>query len=95
MQYCRHFRSPVWIFYFSGILLSFSLFIDPVAVLAHAGHGNEFHESGGDAVQIPAAISVDAETSKRIGIKVESVKAQRLSVGIKTTGQIETYQTKK
>ena len=95
MQYCRHFRSPVWIFYFSGILLSFSLFIDPVAVLAHAGHGNEFHESGGDAVQIPATISVDAETSKRIGIKVESVKAQRLSVGIKTTGQIETLPNQK
>ena len=95
MQYCRHFRSPVSIFYFSGILLSFSLFIDPVAVLAHAGHGNEFHESGGDAAQIPAAISVDAETSKRIGIKVEPVKAQRLAVGIKTTGQIEALPNQK
>ena len=95
MQYCRHFRSPVSIFYFSGILLSFSLFIDPVAVFAHAGHGNEFHESGGDAAQIPAAISVDAETSKRIGIKVEPVKAQRLAVGIKTTGQIEALPNQK
>ncbi len=95
MQYSRCFRSPVQIFHFSGILLSLWLFIDPVAVLAHAGHGNEFHQSEGDAAQTPASISVDAETSKRIGIKVEPVKAQRLSVGIKTTGQIETLPNQK
>lgn len=95
MQYYPRFRSPAPIFHFSGILLSLLLFIDPVAVFAHAGHGNEFHQSGGDAAQTPAAISVDAETSKRIGIKVESVKAQRLSVGIKTTGQIETLPNQK
>ncbi|NJR25818.1 MAG: efflux RND transporter periplasmic adaptor subunit [Richelia sp. CSU_2_1] len=95
MQYYRRFRSPAPIFHLSGILLSFWLFIDPVVVFAHAGHGDEFHQSGGDAAQIPAAISVDAETSKRIGIKVESVKAQRLSVGIKTTGQIETLPNQK
>lgn len=95
MRYCHCFRSPVLIFYFSGILLSLCLFIDPVAVFAHAGHGDEFHQSGGDAAQIPAAISVDVETSKRIGIKVEPVKAQQLSVGIKTTGQIETLPNQK
>ncbi|MEG3841081.1 biotin/lipoyl-binding protein, partial [Microcoleus sp. herbarium14] len=67
----------------------------PAAVFAHAGHGNEFHESGGDSAQTPGAISVDAETSKRIGIKVEPVKAQRLAVGIKTTGQIETLPNQK
>lgn len=75
--------------------MSFCLLIEPVAVLAHAGHGNEFHQSGGDAAQIPAAISVDVETSKRIGIKVEMVKSQRLSIGIKTTGQIETLPNQK
>ena len=95
MQYYRCFRSWTPIFHFSGILLSFLLFIDPAAVFAHAGHGNEFHESGGDATQTPGAISVDAETSKRIGIKVEPVKSQRLSVGIKTTGQIETLPNQK
>ncbi|MFM9264840.1 efflux RND transporter periplasmic adaptor subunit [Tychonema sp. BBK16] len=95
MRYCHRFRPPAPIFYFSGILLIFCLLIEPVAVLAHAGHGNEFHQSGGDATQIPAAISVDAETSKRIGIKVEPVKAQRLAVGIKTTGQIETLPNQK
>ncbi|HCV29283.1 MAG TPA: efflux RND transporter periplasmic adaptor subunit [Microcoleaceae bacterium UBA9251] len=95
MQSCRRFHSPAAIFHFSGILLSLLLFIDTAAVFAHAGHGNEFHQSGGDAAQIPDAISVDAETSKRIGIKVEPVKAQRLSVGIKTTGQIETLPNQK
>jgi membrane fusion protein, heavy metal efflux system len=95
MQYCRRFRLPAPIFHFSGILLSLWLFIDPATVFAHAGHGNEFHQSGGDAAQTPGAISVDAETSKRIGIKVEPVKAQRLAVGIKTTGQIETLPNQK
>jgi membrane fusion protein, heavy metal efflux system len=79
----------------SGTLLILILLTSPIAVLAHAGHGNEFHQSGGDAAQTPASISVDAETSKRIGIKVEPVKAQRLSVGIKTTGQIETLPNQK
>ncbi len=75
-------------------LLSLILLTSPAAVLAHAGHGDEFHQSG-ETTQIPASISVDAETSKRIGIKVEPVKAQRLAVGIKTTGQIETLPNQK
>ncbi|TAG96030.1 MAG: efflux RND transporter periplasmic adaptor subunit [Oscillatoriales cyanobacterium] len=77
-----------------GTLLSLILLTSPTAVFAHAGHGDEFHQSG-ETTQIPAAISVDAETSKRIGIKVEPVKAQRLAVGIKTTGQIETLPNQK
>ena len=75
-------------------LLSLILLTYPAAVLAHAGHGDEFHQSG-ETTEIPAAISVEAETSKRIGIKVEPVKSQRLSVGIKTTGQIETLPNQK
>jgi membrane fusion protein, heavy metal efflux system len=78
----------------SGTLLSLILVISPAAVFAHAGHGDEFHQSG-ETTQIPAAISVDTETSQRIGIKVEPVKAQRLAVGIKTTGQIETLPNQK
>lgn len=77
-----------------GTLLSLILLTSPTAVFAHAGHGDEFHQSG-ETTQIPAAISVDAETSKRIGIKVEPVRAQRLAVGIKTTGQIETLPNQK
>ncbi len=79
---------------FSGTLLILILLTSPATVLAHAGHGDEFHQSG-ETTQIPASISVDAETSKRIGIKVEPVKAQRLAVGIKTTGQIETLPNQK
>ncbi|MBW3584442.1 MAG: efflux RND transporter periplasmic adaptor subunit [Cyanobacteria bacterium 0813] len=94
MQYYRRVRSPAPIVHFSGILLSLLLFIESTAVLAHAGHGDEFHQSG-EATQIPDTVSVDAETSKRIGIKVEPVKAQRLAVGIKTTGQIETLTNQK
>ena len=94
MQYYPRFRSPAPIFHFSGILLSLLLFIDPVAVLAHGGHGDEF-KGGSEATENTGSISVDAETARRLGIKVEPVKAQRLAVGIKTTGQIETLPNQK
>ncbi|WP_373530840.1 efflux RND transporter periplasmic adaptor subunit, partial [Nostoc sp.] len=38
---------------------------------------------------------VDADTAKRLGIKVEPVQRQRLAIGIKTTGQIETLPNQK
>ncbi|MEG3902662.1 efflux RND transporter periplasmic adaptor subunit [Microcoleus sp. B4-C5] len=94
MIFHKYAQSPAIISSFSGILFSLILLSSPAVVLAHAGHGDEFHQSG-ETTQTPAAISVDAETSKRIGIKVESVKAQRLAVGIKTTGQIETLPNQK
>lgn len=73
----------------SGPLLSLFLITAPAAVLAHGGHGEDF-EGGTEATQAAGAIKVDAETAKRLGIKVEPVTRQRLAVGIKTTGQIET-----
>jgi membrane fusion protein, heavy metal efflux system len=95
MIFNKYVQSPAIISSCSGILLSLILLASPATVLAHAGHGhNEFQQSG-ETTQIPTAISVDAETSKRIGIKVEPVKAQQLSVGIKTTGQIETLPNQK
>jgi len=94
MQSCHYFASPIKLYRVSGLLLSLAFLTSGAAVFAHAGHGNEFHQSG-ETTQIPAAVSVDAETSNRIGIKVESVKAQRLAVGIKTTGQIETLPNQK
>ena len=94
MQYYRRVRSLASIFPFSGILLSFLLFIDPAAVLAHAGHGDEFKHSG-ETTETPTAISVDAETAKRLGIKVSPAARQRLDIGIKTTGQIETLPNQK
>ena len=58
-------------------------------VLAHAGHGDEFH-SGGSSNSSVRAVRVDGETAQRLGLKVEPVKRQKLALGIKATGQIET-----
>lgn len=72
----------------SAALLSLLLIGTP-AVLAHVGHGNEFQ--GGDSAAAPVdGIQVDAETAKRIGLKVEPVTRQKLALGISATGQIET-----
>ncbi|WP_223257509.1 efflux RND transporter periplasmic adaptor subunit [Phormidesmis priestleyi] len=60
----------------------------PVEVLAHAGHGDEF-KGGSQSAQSADAIQVDAETTKRLGLKIEPVARQPLAFGIKTTGQIE------
>ncbi len=78
----------------SGAILSLILLTAPAAVLAHGGHGDEFH-GGGETSQASGSIQVDVETAKRLGIKVESVKRQQLAIGIKTTGQIETLPNKK
>ena len=71
------------------------LLTTPTTVLAHAGHGNEFHQAGSEAVQSSSSIQVDAETAKRLLIKVEAVKRQQQAIGVKTTGQIETLPSKK
>ncbi|PMB02215.1 efflux RND transporter periplasmic adaptor subunit [Fischerella thermalis CCMEE 5273] len=78
----------------SGTLLSLLLLASPAVVLAHGGHGDEF-QGPNQATQTTGSIQVDAETAKRLGIKVEPVKRQRLAVGIKTTGQIETLPSQK
>lgn len=78
----------------SGAILSLILLTAPTSVLAHGGHGNEF-QGGSEASQATGSIQVDAQTAKRLGIKVEPITPQRLSVGIKTTGQIETLPSKK
>jgi len=72
-------------------MLSVLLLTAPAAVLAHGNHGNEFQ----GASEPTAKVEVDAETAKRLGIKVEPVKRHRLDVGIKTTGQIETLPSQK
>ncbi len=83
-------RSPYSI---SGAVLSLIILGNP-AVLAHGGHGNEF-QGGSETTQAAGSISVDAQTAKRLGIKVEPVRRTTLTVGIKTTGQIETLPSKK
>ncbi|MEG4319814.1 MULTISPECIES: efflux RND transporter periplasmic adaptor subunit [unclassified Microcoleus] len=94
MIFHKNSESPAIISSFSGTLLSLILLTYPTAVFAHAGHGNEFHQDS-ETTQTPAAISVDAETAKRLGIKVSPATRQRLDIGIKTTGQIETLPNQK
>ncbi|MEG3985649.1 efflux RND transporter periplasmic adaptor subunit [Microcoleus sp. S28C3] len=94
MIFHKYAQSPAIISSFSGILFSLILLTSPAAVFAHAGHGNEFHQSS-ETPQTPAAISVDAETAKRLGIKISPATRQRLDIGIKTTGQIETLPNQK
>jgi membrane fusion protein, heavy metal efflux system len=72
----------------SGTLLSLVLLTAPAVVLAHAGHGGHEFQNSNEATQAPGAIQVDAQTAKRLGIKVEAI-------GLKTTGQIETLPSKK
>jgi len=94
MIFHKYAQSAAIISSFSGTLFSLILLTSPAAVFAHAGHGDEFHQSG-ETTQTPAAISVDAETAKRLGIKVSPAARQRLDIGIKTTGQIETLPNQK
>ena len=83
---------PVALTKVSGTLLSLILLAAPFSVLAHGGHGDEF-QAGGET-NAPSSVQVDAQTAKGLGIKVEPVNRQRLAVGIKTTGQIETLPNK-
>ncbi len=78
----------------SSTIISLLIFANPIVVLAHGGHGNEF-QGGSQANSSTTAIKVDAQTAQRLGIKVEPVKSQALAVGIKTTGQIETLPSQK
>jgi cobalt-zinc-cadmium efflux system membrane fusion protein len=65
------------------------IFTTPQIALAGAGHdhsGAGSFQAGGKSSD---TVVVDPQTAKRLGIEVESVKNQRLDIGIKTTGQIE------
>jgi cobalt-zinc-cadmium efflux system membrane fusion protein len=67
--------------------LSLVLLTNPVAVFAHAGHGDEFKNETN--AQPTEGIQVDASTAQKIGIKIESVVKKPLAIAIKATGQIE------
>ena len=58
----------------------------PVAVFAHAGHGNEFESEAAGSAQ---SISIDGETTERMGIAIEPVAPELMDVGIQVTGEIE------
>jgi cobalt-zinc-cadmium efflux system membrane fusion protein len=85
---------PIAIPSISITFLSLLLLANPAVVQAHGGHGNEFHQEN-EATQTTNSIQVDANTAKRLGIKLEPVKSQKLAVGIKATGQIETLPSQK
>lgn len=72
----------------SGLLLSLLLLSTSIKAFAHGGHGNEF-QGGSQSVQAAGAIQVDADTARRMGLKVEPVSRQRLTFGIQATGQLE------
>nr|WP_242038412.1 biotin/lipoyl-binding protein [Chroococcidiopsis sp. [FACHB-1243]] len=82
-------RSPAMPCRVSGAIVSLAIVMAPVTVLAYGGHEDEFH-SGSEATQTTDSIQADAQTVKRLGIKIESVKRQQLAVGLQATGQIET-----
>ena len=73
---------------YAAALLIGGLFVgSPIVVSAHAGHGDEFK---GGAVQSSGSVEVDPAMAARLGFKVEPVKRERLTFGLKTTGQLET-----
>ncbi|WP_373524858.1 efflux RND transporter periplasmic adaptor subunit [Nostoc sp.] len=82
--------------YVSLTMLSLLLLNTPTTVLAGGGHdhtgGSSFQGGGSEAT---GSVAVDAETAKLLEVKVEPVQRQRLAVGIKTTGQIETLPSQK
>ncbi|MBN3923258.1 efflux RND transporter periplasmic adaptor subunit [Nostoc sp. NMS4] len=94
MSNSLRFQTPTAIACVSGTFLSLLLLASPTVVMAHGGHGNEF-QGGSEATSTNNSIQVDADTAKRLGIKVEPVQRQRLAIGIKTTGQIETLPSQK
>ncbi|MGV0024437.1 efflux RND transporter periplasmic adaptor subunit [Phormidesmis priestleyi] len=81
-------NSPTNIRWISGTLLSLFLLATPFKAFAHGGHGDEF-QGGSQAAQAAGSIQVDAETAKRMGLKIEPATRQRLAFGVKATGQIE------
>ncbi|MBD2057597.1 efflux RND transporter periplasmic adaptor subunit [Oculatella sp. FACHB-28] len=71
----------------AGTCLGLLLLMTPAEVLAHTGHGDEFHQN--QSAQSAGAIEVDNATAERIELKVEPVARQSLSFGVQATGQIE------
>ena len=71
----------------AGTCLSLLLLVTSAEVLAHTGHGDEFHQN--QSAQSAGAIEVDNATAERIGLKIEPVARQSLAFGVQATGQIE------
>jgi membrane fusion protein, heavy metal efflux system len=85
-QVSKRFRCNFATLISSGLSIAISL-----PVLAHGGHGNEF--KGGTTGS--TAIKVDAQTAKRMGLKLESVRRRTLAFGVRATGQLESLPNQK
>jgi cobalt-zinc-cadmium efflux system membrane fusion protein len=79
--------------YIAGTCLSLLLFVTPTKVIAHGGHGDEFHQN--QSTQPAGSIEIDGTTAERIGLKVEAVTRQALAFGVLATGQIEVVPSRK
>ncbi|UAJ73083.1 efflux RND transporter periplasmic adaptor subunit [Synechocystis sp. PCC 7339] len=64
------------------------LVLSPKATFAHAGHGDEFHQS--ESAQSAQGVALDGDTIRRLDIQVEPLQPRSLMTGIRATGQIET-----
>ena len=95
MSFFANFKSAKAIYSLAFTLLSVLLLTPSTPVLAGPGHDHSGASEFQGGSEPTGSIQVDAETAKRLGIKVEPVKRQRLAIGIKTTGQIETLPSKK
>ena len=95
MRICNRSQSSTPLRCVSLAMLSLLLLSAPTAVLAGPGHDHSGASEFQGGSESTGFIQVDAETAKRLGIKVEPVKRQQLAIGIKTTGQIETLPSKK
>lgn len=83
LQKCSTLLNFIALVHISGVFLSLFLLATPIAVSAHKGHGDEFHQN--ESAQSVDAIEVDAATAERIGLKVEPVKRQPLIFGVQAT----------
>ncbi len=64
----------------SGIFLFLLLLITPKLVLAHGGHGDEFHQETEANPGTQQRIQVDAQTVKRMGIEVKPDTKQQMDI---------------
>lgn len=76
----------------TGSWLGFSLLgllVLPMAAIAHVGHdhGADFQSGSSQPV---SGIRVDGATAQRLGLSVEPVQRQSLSIGLQTTGEVVT-----
>ncbi|MBE9224747.1 efflux RND transporter periplasmic adaptor subunit [Phormidium sp. LEGE 05292] len=74
----------------SLVMVQLVVLTAPTAVLAGAGHDHSGASEFQGGSEPTGSVEIDAETAKLLEVKIEPATRQRLDIGIKTTGQIET-----